>query len=270
MFAIFELEFFGCRGSAPVSGAQFLKYGGNTTCIALTIDERLFIVDCGSGLAPLQESLFDTRRFSGADIFLTHVHWDHVQGIPFFGPFFSPACRFRFYGERRMEMTLQSQIGLVMAAPVFPVTMDAFNAELAWHEIQCGAALDLDGLSVQTCRLRHPDICTGYRFGWRGKSVCIVGDYEHGDTEPLEFARDADVLIYDAQYTDQEYALKRGWGHSTWRKGCEFAQKCGAKRLYLTHHDPRRTDAQLDALEQQARELFPAARFAAERLCVTV
>lgn len=270
MFAIFDLEFFGCRGSTPVSGAQFLKYGGSTTCIALYMGERLFVVDCGTGLMPLQAALFDTGRFSRADVFLTHIHWDHVQGIPFFGPLFSPACRFDFYGERRLEMGLQQQIGLVMTAPVFPVTMDAFHAGIAYHDIPCGGTLELDGVLVRTCRLRHPDVCTGYRFEWEGKSVCVAGDYEHGGEEPLELARDADVLVYDAQYTDREYEGKRGWGHSTWRKGCELAAKCGAKQLLLTHHDPWRTDAQLDEMEAQAREIFPGARFAAERLRVTV
>lgn len=270
VFVIFDLEFFGCRGSTPACGPQFVKYGGNTTCIAIYSDESLFIIDGGTGLAPLQAALFNTGRYTRANVFLTHIHWDHIQGIPFFAPFFMPGCSFAIHGERRNEMSLRQQLNLLMSAPVFPVTLEAFNAQIDWRDISCGDVLETEGVRVTCFRLRHPDICTGFRFEAAGKSICVVGDYEHGDDEPVEFARDADVLIYDAQYTDAEYSAKVGWGHSTWRQGCELAKKCGAKRLYLTHHDPWHTDSDLDAMEQEAREAFPHAAFAAEGKRITV
>lgn len=270
MFPIFEVEFFGCRGSTPVSGSEFMKYGGNTTCIALYVEDTLLAVDCGTGLAPLQASRFNTGDFSSADIFLTHVHWDHIQGIPFFGPFFSPKCDFTIYGERRDGLTLLEQLRLAMRGPMFPVTPDALGARIDWREIECGDVIPAGGATVHSFRLRHPDVCTGYRFEYAGKSVCVVGDYEHGEPAPTEWAAGADALIYDAQYTDAEYPGKKGWGHSTWREACAFAKRCGAKRLYLTHHDPWRTDAQLAQMEQEAREVFPQTTFAREGLRVVL
>lgn len=261
---IIEFTFFGCRGSTPVSGPQFVKYGGNTTCFALITDSRLLIVDCGTGLAPLQSAMFNSGRFQHADIFLTHIHWDHIQGIPFFGPFFIPGRRFTFYGEARDEVPLRQQLSRAMEPPMFPVRMESFNAEIAYHDISCGDCLELGEIRVKPFRLRHPDICTGFRFEAEGKSICIVGDYEHGEGGPIEAARDADLVIYDAQYTDAEYPSKVGWGHSTWRQGCAFAQECGAKQLILTHHDPWRDDSALDAMEEEARLIFPSVRFASE------
>lgn len=263
---MFGLEFFGCRGSTPVSRSSVLKYGGNTTCIAVYAGERLLIVDCGTGLAGLQTALFQSGRYHSADILVTHSHWDHVQGIPFFSPLFSPENVFTFYSEMREGRTFSQQLEQLMAPPLFPIRAASLGAQITYREITCGETLELGGVCVQTARLTHPNTCTGFRVYYGEKSVCVVGDYEHGGRDVYAFAQGADVVIYDAQYQDEEYERKKGWGHSTWREGCKLAQACGVKQLYLTHHDPSRSDAELEVMEREAQQVFSNSRFAFEGL----
>lgn len=267
---IFQITFYGTRGSTPVSGSEFLKYGGNTTCIAFQADDTLLILDCGTGILPLQKDLFQSGRFRSAQVFISHIHWDHIQGIAFFGSFFNPNCHFDLYGEARYGATLRQQVDGIMNSPMFPIEADAFGAEMNYHDFICGDTLHANGIRVETCRLDHPNICTGYRFYYQGKSICMVGDYEHGSDAPVEFAKGADVLIYDAQYTNQEYPAKKGWGHSTWEEACRFADQCNAKQLLLTHHDPARTDDMLDKLQILVEQRRPGTLFAQEGMVINV
>lgn len=225
--------------------------------MALIADGHLIVVDCGTGLLTLYQELFENKQlFDGADIFLTHVHWDHIQALAFFPPVFSDQYHFSIYGEKRLGKVLSEQIDGAFCPPIFPVHINA----LGYHEINCGDCLNVgNGVEVRTTRLTHPDICTGYRFTYHGKSVCVVSDYEHGGDEPLEFARDADVLIYDGQYMPEEYEKKRGWGHSTWVAGCDFARRCSAKMLLLTHHDPMHTDVKLAKMQEAVTKEMPGA-----------
>lgn len=257
-----EVIFYGTRGSTPVSGREYLEYGGNTTCIAIRTGRRLLVVDCGTGMQALQRELFDKGLYRSADIFISHLHWDHIQGIAFFAPFFSPECRFSLYGEERCGDSIQEQIQSIMSSPMFPVETDAFLSDMEFHTIVCGECIRLEDIRVDTIRLSHPNVCTGYRFQAEGKRVCVIADCEQTTDEILEFAGRADLLIYDAQYTKEEYEDKKGWGHSTWEAACSFARKCRADRLILTHHDPSRTDKALETLQRRVVKAFPEAVFA--------
>lgn len=271
MFVIFNLKFYGCRGSTPVSSSETLKYGGNTTCIVLEAGTQTIILDCGTGLLSLQKDFFKKGGYQGADIFISHIHWDHVQGIAFFSPFFCPQFHFSFYGEKRLGDSIKQQIYNIMNSPMFPVEADSFNAKMDYYDITDNETRMVKDVQVQTVRLKHPNVCTGYRFTYEGKSVCIVADYEHGEDEKIYgFAKNCDLLVYDAQYTDDEFSAKVGWGHSTWQKALEFYQHTGAKKLVMTHHDPSRTDAQLDALQEKVSQLCPGAVFSREGMTVSI
>lgn len=271
---MFEIKFYGCRGSSPVCRPEVMKYGGNTTCILLNMGEKSFIVDCGTGLLNLPMELAGKIR-QPIDIFLTHIHWDHIQAIAFFPPFFNKQCHFRIYAEKRAGEGLENQLSRILNSPMFPIKIDAFQAKMEYREIKCGYTYEIEGIIVQTIRLRHPNICTGYRFSYEGKSVCIISDFEHAsnveeDNRYVEFARNCDFLIYDAQYTNAEYPEKKGWGHSTWEKGIEMAERCGCKKVCLTHHDLLRKDCALDEIACQAQHLFPSSIVAQEGMCMEV
>lgn len=249
-----KLIFYGTRGSTPVCGKEYMEYGGNTTCIGLEAEDKLFILDCGTGLMSLQKMQFDTEHYRSAHIFITHLHWDHIQGIAFFGPFFAPGCEFEIYGERRYDKSIREQIESVMESPMFPVQADSFQAKMDYRDVSCGDRIQIGGVAIETIRLDHPNVCTGYRITYGGKSVCLAGDCENANEEIEAFAMGADVLICDAQYTDAEYPAKKGWGHSTWQRCCQLGEKCRAGKLILTHHDPSRTDMELEALKKELRK----------------
>lgn len=244
-----------------MSGSEYTRFGGNTTCIAFESAGKLIIVDCGSGLLALQKELFDTRRYSSAEIYITHLHWDHIQGIAFFNPFFNKYNSFDIYSESRYGNGIGEQIKGIMNSPMFPVNADAFQANISYHDILCGQTCKSSIARVDTIRLEHPNICTGYRFEMEGKIVCVICDCEKTDEAAEKLIAGADVLIYDAQYTKEEYQLKKGWGHSTWEDGCRLAKKCRVKQLVLTHHDPFRSDQALEQMQEEARKDFKEAFF---------
>lgn len=263
-----EVIFYGTRGSTPVSGRRFMGYGGNTTCIAIRAGKQLLVVDCGTGMQDLQREEFDNGCYKEASFFVTHLHWDHIQGIAFFAPFFSPKYSFQIYGEERYDNSMKEQIESIMQSPVFPVDADAFRSQINYHTIECGTSIQDGEVTVDTIRLNHPNICTGYRFNYHNKSVCVIADCEATDEQVRKFAQGCDLLIYDAQYTKEEYEDKKGWGHSNWEAACEFARECEAGRLLLTHHDPGRTDSKLHEMQEEAAKRFSQALFAFDGLSV--
>lgn len=261
-----QITFYGTRGSTPVSGQEYLYYGGNTTCIAFEAEGSLLVVDCGTGLQRLWKDKFSTMEYNNASFLISHLHWDHIQGFAFFNPFFQSEYTFSLYGEARYGNSIAEQIEQIMKSPVFPIEADAFQASMEYHTISCGDRLHIQGFTVDTIRLDHPNLCTGFRISHDGRSVCVISDSEKTSPDVLSFAQDADVLIYDAQYTQEEYEKKVGWGHSTWEEGCAFAKSCRAGRLILTHHDTYRTDKELDELQRKATNLFQNAVFAYDGL----
>lgn len=259
------LKVYGSRGSLPTPQRDRMEYGGNTSCFTIFCDNRLLVLDCGTGAMPLCRDLADLRP-SRIDLLFSHMHLDHTGGVPFFEPLFSSEYPVTVHGETRDGLSIRQQVSSLLSAPQWPFGAERFQPALAWNDFACGDCLDLDGIIVKTMRSRHPNQCTLYRVQAHGKSVVYALDYEHGDCDRdlLAFARGCDVLVYDAQFTDEEYSNRIGWGHSTWQKGVELARECGVQALLLSHHAPGRTDAELAEMDQSAQSCFAGATFAKE------
>ena len=257
----------GVRGSVPVSGAQFQRYGGATTCfeIDLESDHRLFI-DAGTGaLSVNSEPVSGPRRFT---FLLTHLHWDHTLALPFFAPLYEAQNEFDFHGHRSGSLGIGEALDTVMQPPWFPVSFSSAPSTKRFHHLE-GEPFSVEDISITYTRLYHPQGVTGYRLERDGAVLVVATDVEHGDDDSdravRELARGADVLIYDAQYHPVEYQDgKVGWGHSTWKAATDLARDAAVKCLILTSHDPARTDDEIDAIVAMARENFPNADAAAE------
>jgi phosphoribosyl 1,2-cyclic phosphodiesterase len=266
-----RIKFWGVRGSTPTPQADNLRYGGNTPCLEFRSDGgSLLIVDCGSGLRVLGKAL--AKEFSGrpirAHVLLTHYHWDHIQGLPFFEPLYNKANQFHFYSYRLPGASVEEALEGQMAYPYFPVDMTAMHALRTFTEIEQGP-IQLDDFSIRARRINHPQGCLTFRIENNGKVVHYATDHEPGeaasDQAVRELARGVDLLIYDSQYSwEQVRGAKRGWGHSTWEEGVSVCQEAGVKELVLFHHDPDRNDDAVDELQRIARVRFPNSRAAFE------
>lgn len=276
-----KVKFWGVRGSIPCPGPDTVKYGGNTTCIEIRSESgRIFIVDAGTGIRALGDQLIRNDIRDGLrelDIFLSHTHWDHILGFPFFAPMYMPGMTVRIYGPATFEQdSLEKVLKGQFEYRYFPVRMEELASKI--HFIELGEnELDLgDGVRLTTKYLNHPISCMGYRFDCDGRSMATVFDteahqslyaldphnpaYDSGIAQEAEevaigenklvekFYAGADLVVYDAQYTAQEYPSKIGWGHSAMQDVIASCGRNGVKQLAMTHHDPDRTDAQLDAL----------------------
>lgn len=267
----FLVRFWGVRGSIACPGQDFVRYGGNTSCIEVRLGQRLLIFDAGTGMRPLGKSLAGETPLD-ADIFLTHTHVDHIHGIPFFAPFFAPQNRFRVWaGHLAPRLTLKHVLCKYMAEPLFPVPPDIFAAEMEYRDFEAGDILEpLPGALLRTAALNHPQGATAYRLEYGGRSFCFITDTEHVegalDKRILDLVRGADVMVYDSTYTDQEYPTYRGWGHSTWQEAIRLADAAELGRLVLFHHDPSHDDAKMDQIAAAAEAMRPGTQVAREGL----
>ncbi|MFT4625944.1 MAG: phosphoribosyl 1,2-cyclic phosphodiesterase [Myxococcota bacterium] len=267
----FSARFWGVRGSISCPGPDHARYGGHTSCVEVRCGGHLFIFDGGSGLRVLGESLMAQGGLVEADVLLTHSHIDHIIGIPFFRPFFDSLNRFSLYaGHLKPEKGgLRGALGDFMQAPLFPVPPGIFDATIDYKDFVPGATLrPRDGVVIHTAPLNHPNGATGYRVEFAGKSLCYVTDTEHVPGEPdariIELIRGADVVIYDATYTDDEFAKYVGYGHSTWQEGVRLAEAADVGRLVIFHHDPNHVDTFMDAVAEEAAAIRPGTVVARE------
>jgi len=273
----FKVRFWGVRGSIACPGPETVRYGGNTPCVEMLVGKQRLIFDGGTGLRVLGQHLLSQQPVAG-HMFFTHSHWDHIQGFPFFTPAFVPGNRFDIYGAIAPDNTsIKQRLAGQMQHPNFPVPLQIMKADLHFQEIKIGQVINLsDDIRVETALLNHPGEAVGYRVNWQGLAAAYVTDTEHLpdrlDENVLYLARQADVLIYDSTYTDEEYGApnggKVGWGHSTWQEGVKVAREAGVKRLVIFHHDPLHNDDFLDQIGEQASRAFPNSIMAWEGLTI--
>lgn len=269
----FSIQFWGVRGSIAAPGPSTAQVGGNTSCVEVRCGDTRLVLDAGTGLRGLGEDLLRQGTDEIA-LFLSHTHWDHIQGLPFFVPLYVPNTRIAVYAQLQSHASLPDVLARQMSAPVFPVSFAELASRVATHELHSGARFAVGPAQVTAQRLNHPGGVLAYRIDYGGRSVVYATDTEHYacvDPALLALARGCDVLIYDSQYTPDEYSgasgpAKVGWGHSTYVAGAELARAAGVGRYLLFHHDPKRSDAQVAELESAAQRLFPDALAAREGL----
>ena len=269
-----QLRFRGTRGSLPAPGPETVRYGGNTTCIEVRSDAgEIIILDAGTGIRELGVELMESLPIS-CHLFISHTHWDHIQGLPFFLPLFAPGNSVTIYGPPDpVSMTgIEAVLTRQMAYPHFPIREAELKADIAYETLADGQTVDLGFATVSTLLMNHPAMDFGFKVECDGKTVFFTGDhepfyniYEPGDPDfddyerivgirnedMLDFMRGVDAFIVDAQYTDEEYARRRGWGHSSYGQALAMARDANAGRVFLTHHDTGRTDDELDVLRDR-------------------
>ena len=256
-----RLKFWGVRGSTPTPQIDNLSYGGNTACIEIrSPDDQVVILDAGSGLRKLGQTLLQESGNSRLSVhfLLTHFHWDHIQGIPFFSPLYRPETDATFYTGKALgpiEEKLQGQ----MTRPYFPIAFEVLAARRQFAELD-DKPFKLADLVIHPFPLNHPQGAVGYRIEAGKKVIVHASDLEHGhpqlDKVLRQYAEGADVLVYDAQFTPEEYESHKGWGHSTWLEATRVAHEARVKTLILFHHDPWHNDQTVFDIVQQARLFF--------------
>lgn len=266
---ITRLMIHGARGSYPVSGPTFLRYTGHTSCFSLSLPRGLLIVDAGTGIASLGDTLAAQKTLPPITILLTHLHFDHVIGLTAFKPLMRSDARVSIMTHPGQIADWQDALRRMLDGPYWPSKPLDGPAALRFVDLQ-GDAMDLYGAKVSWCPVQHPQGCLSYRLDMPDGAIVIATDRECGhpdlDARFLAFCRGAGVLIHDAQYTPEEHQSRQGWGHSTWEQAARVAAEAGVGQLWLTSHDPARSDDDIDAIVEQARRIFPATRAATESL----
>lgn len=265
----FNVTFWGVRGSIACASPRTIKYGGNTSCVEVRAAGRHIILDAGTGIRELGNAYMKTgpRR---ATILLTHTHWDHINGFPFFKPAFLDTHHFQiFAGHLSSTENIRSVLAGQMVRPMFPVPLETMRGDLVFEDFEAGDSFTLDGgIKVKTAQLNHPDHATGYRLEYGGKAICYVTDTEHVIGEPdqriLDLIQGADLVIYDSTYTDDEFPSKLGWGHSTWQEGMRLCRAAEAKKLAIFHHDPDHDDDFMSRIETKAQSIWSSTVVARE------
>jgi len=253
----------GARGSIPVSGREYLRYGGDTSCIEIrTADDRIVIIDAGSGIRRLGNRLIAEKRFSYTMLF-THTHWDHIMGFPFFRPIYRSGTRISLFGCPFAQNSVREMISRIMTPPNFPVSFDEIKAKIQYRDV-CRETFRFGGLTVTSIPISHPDQGLGYRFEENGRSFVFLTDnelsYRHSGGMTYEdyraFAKGADLLVHDAEYRPRDYRLTRTWGHSVYKDALRLGLDAGVNRLGLYHHNQERTDTAVDEIVADCRKII--------------
>jgi phosphoribosyl 1,2-cyclic phosphodiesterase len=254
-------------------------FGGNTPCVQVQIGERLIILDAGSGIYHLGQELLRAKGRVSGDIFITHTHWDHIHGFPFFAPAFDGENRFVLYGQGKTNATFADLMRHQMTHPHFPVQLNEMGAHIDFVEIDSGETICLGEIKVSAMHNNHPNGSLSYRVDYGNKSCCYLTDTEHYscvDPYLKDLIHDADLVIYDSNFTDEEYRgdagfpPRVGWGHSTWQEGIKLVEAAEAKKLVLFHHAMYRSDQELEAIERQARERYADCLAAREGMVISL
>jgi len=266
----FKVKFWGVRGTIACPGPKHAIFGGNTSCIEVSMGGERVIFDVGTGVRSLGNWMLKKNAFE-ATILMSHTHWDHINGFPFFKPAFDPKCKFTIMAGHLNGRTIREVFAEQMIAPYFPVPIDIMNAQIEFKDFKAGDSFDLSKkVHVRTAPLNHPGGATAYRLEFGGKSMCYVTDTEHVPGKPdknvLDLIEGADLVIYDSTYDDSELAAHVGWGHSTWQEGIRLCTAANVKRLAIFHHDPDHEDAKMEEIERKARAMWDGAFVARENV----
>lgn len=257
----------GARGSIPVSGKNHLRYGGNTTCLEIrTNRDDILLVDAGSGIREAGNNFLVENR-QDFTLLLTHAHWDHIMGFPFFKPLYRQSTNIAIWGCAFAQHSIKDMLARVMSAPYFPINYDDIHANVSYEET-CDGTYQLGDMAITPVALSHPNQGTGYKFSEGGRTFVFLTDNELGHrhegglayNDYLEFSRGADLLIHDAEYRDVEYPKRRGWGHSTIEQAVNLALDAGVKKLGLFHHNQDRLDDEIDDMVSVCHHLIAEKR----------
>ena len=254
-----SVTFWGVRGSIPCCSTEYTEYGGNTACVQIDLDGTAFVLDVGSGSRTLGE-LLTRQKTKDISLLISHMHWDHICGFPFFLPIFDKDTGIRVYAPFQPDgSSAQRILTRLMSSPFFPLPLKSVPCTLHFENFHPSANFDLPekGVRIETFPLTHPNGASGYRLNYNGKSVSYVSDYEHGEKGPAEelsgFVKDSDLMIYDAMYTPEEYSRFAGWGHSTWEQAARLTEAANVKQTFLFHHAPTHTDDFMREVDRQAK-----------------
>lgn len=265
-----SFKFWGTRGSCPVSGASFQKYGGNTPCVEIAQGGTRLILDGGTGLRPLGEKISQNPP-ADIHLVLSHMHWDHVMGIPFFEPLYIQGTRLHIWGPEEHNQTLKEIFQELFLEEFFPVRLGEVKAELCFHPVETGQTLDFSPFTLRTHAAKHPGHALCFKIEWGDQKIGYATDNElfQGHVEGpipealwereqslLDFFSDCTALIHEAQYFSEEYKRRSGWGHSSMEHTAALVEKLQVGAWYVIHHDPKHTDADLDRLQEKARAFF--------------
>ncbi len=272
-----KLTFYGTRGSIPVCGAKFQKYGGNTTCVAIEFANGLLgIIDAGSGIRELGKDIAAGKYGKQQNILMafTHFHWDHIQGFPFFLPAYDEQqiITIGTMGSGRSQDELREIFETQMQESYFPVPLSRMGATLSFMQ-SAGTRATFGSIIVDAYPLQHPGGAMAYKFTEGDRSFVFASDVEHGETvdaQLVDFVRGSQLLIHDGQYTPEEMESHRGWGHSSWKHATEVASAAGLSRVLITHHDPDHDDECLAEIETLLNEALPGSALARDGMTLEI
>ena len=257
-----QLVFWGTRGSLPMNTPEHKVYGGNTSCVSVQSGAQAVIFDAGSGLIHLGSQMME-QGMSEIDICFSHFHSDHICGLPFFKPFFNPACKVRLHSFGTNEATLHDAVSSYLSRPIFPITLDDFLADVTFVHHDEDETIAFGNITVTSLAIPHPGGAHALKGEAEGKCFVYATDTEHKPGHPnealIDFMREADMAIYDCTFDDSEFEQKLGWGHSTWQEGVRLAKAAEVKRFGIFHHEPERSDSQLAEIERKAQADLPVA-----------